>query len=146
MSPAEAPQPDDGLARLRERIEATRRAAERVAGDLDAALGPRPEASGGDEADPSAPPPPAGAPGSAAGRPPSMGYAAPPPPPAGSTLSELESLARRLRDLLPEELARELAELVRELLLLVRALIDWTLERLDRRRAAAVEVTDIPIA
>jgi hypothetical protein len=38
-----------------------------------------------------------------------------------------------------------LAEALRELLLALRALIDWYLERAERRRAAPVEVQDIPI-
>jgi hypothetical protein len=45
----------------------------------------------------------------------------------------------------PPELRHALTELVRELLLLVRALIDWYLERLEERRRAPVEVEDIPI-
>ena len=34
---------------------------------------------------------------------------------------------------------------LRELLLALRALIDWYLERLERRREQSVEVQDIPI-
>ena len=67
------------------------------------------------------------------------------PPPAGwqvpgrddrrTAEGELELLievVRSLRDLIPPELQRRLAEALRELLLALRALIDWYLERLDR--------------
>ena len=52
-----------------------------------------------------------------------------------------------MRDAVPAELSRQLAEALRELLLALRALIDWYLERLgDRRPARArVEVEDIPL-
>jgi hypothetical protein len=79
------------------------------------------------------------------------------PPPAGWQVpggnrsgveGELESLievVRSLRDLIPPELQRRLAEALRELLLALRALIDWYLERLDRNRTTPVDVQDIPI-
>jgi hypothetical protein len=81
------------------------------------------------------------------------------PPPAGwqapegdatreARSGELEVLVqflRSVRDLVPPELQRRLAEALRELLVAVRALIDWYLERVDRRRASAPEVRDIPI-
>jgi hypothetical protein len=51
-----------------------------------------------------------------------------------------------VRALIPRELADQLTELVRELLLLARALIDWYLERLELRRKRPVEVEDIPIS
>jgi hypothetical protein len=35
---------------------------------------------------------------------------------------------------------------VREILLLVRAIVDWYIERLDQGRKAPVEVEDIPIS
>jgi hypothetical protein len=50
-----------------------------------------------------------------------------------------------LRDLIPPELQRRLAEALRELLLALRALIDWYLERHERRRVEPTEVQDIPI-
>jgi hypothetical protein len=40
---------------------------------------------------------------------------------------------------------RRLAEAVREVLLAIRALIDWYLERLDPTRAETPQVQDIPI-
>jgi hypothetical protein len=60
-------------------------------------------------------------------------------------LDPFVALAQALRELVPPDLRRRLAAAIRELLLAVRALIDWYLERLERRREQAVEVQDIPI-
>lgn len=75
------------------------------------------------------------------------------PEPAGpSELQVVVSLLGSLRDALPAELTQQVAEAVRELLLAVRALIDWYLERLERAprtaRSAGGEdrVQDIPIS
>lgn len=61
----------------------------------------------------------------------------------------LVALVGLLRDLLPEELRRQVADLVRQVLLLVRAVLDYYLARLepgDRGpRAAAPVVEDIPL-
>jgi hypothetical protein len=46
---------------------------------------------------------------------------------------------------LPPELERRVVTALRELLLAVRALIDWCVERAERRSAAPAEVQDIPI-
>jgi hypothetical protein len=35
---------------------------------------------------------------------------------------------------------------VREILVLVRAIVDWYVERIDQRRKTPVEVEDIPIS
>ena len=79
------------------------------------------------------------------------------PPPAGWQSrpeqerggGELEVLIQAIqaaRDLIPPDVLQRLAAALRELLLAIRALIDWYLERMDRRRAAeASEVEDIPI-
>ncbi|MBV9335295.1 MAG: hypothetical protein JO243_05310 [Solirubrobacterales bacterium] len=79
------------------------------------------------------------------------------PPPAGwqipddahnGTSPELEpfvTLLQAVRELIPPELQRRLVTALRELLLALRALIDWYLERLERRRERSVEVEDIPI-
>jgi len=45
---------------------------------------------------------------------------------------------------LPRELEEQVTALIREILLTLRALIDWYLERLDRR-SAEPQVEDIPI-
>lgn len=58
-------------------------------------------------------------------------------------LTQVLDLARAA---LPEELSGQLRSAVRELLMAVRALIDWYLERMDRPPAAPVEVEDIPIS
>ena len=54
------------------------------------------------------------------------------------------ALLQSLRDLIPSELQQRLAAALREVLLAIRALIDWYLDRLDRR-AKPIEVQDIPI-
>ena len=42
--------------------------------------------------------------------------------------------------------ASALAAALKEVLLAIRALIDWYLERIERRRAEPADVEDIPIA
>ena len=61
---------------------------------------------------------------------------------------ELELLLTVLagvRDRIPPELRRRVAEAVRELLMALRALIDWYLERTDRPPQTSADVEDIPI-
>jgi hypothetical protein len=81
------------------------------------------------------------------------------PPPAGWQLPrtdgsqnprspDVELLAgvlQSLRDLIPPDLQERLTAALRELLLALRALIDWYIERMERRRAQPTEVEDIPI-
>ena len=51
-----------------------------------------------------------------------------------------------LRELIPPDVLQRLAAALKELLLAIRAVIDWYLERLERRHTAeASEVEDIPI-
>jgi hypothetical protein len=61
----------------------------------------------------------------------------------------LVALVQMLRDLLPDELRQQVMELVRQVLTLLRAVIDWYLARLEpgagERRAAAPVVEDIPL-
>ena len=72
------------------------------------------------------------------------GGAPPPPRGRGLDLSALFVLLDGMRRVLPRELEQQFTALVREVLLTLRALIDWYLERLDgRERAPRVE--DIPI-
>ncbi len=63
--------------------------------------------------------------------------------------AELEALVRMLgtlRDVLPPELRAQLAELVRQLLVFVRAVLDWWIERMeDGPRGDEPRVEDIPI-
>lgn len=83
----------------------------------------------------------------AASQPPPAGWQAPrPDQEQPGDLDLLMQVVNSLRDLIPPELQRRLAEAMRELLLALRALIDWYLERSERRRAGPAEVQDIPIA
>jgi hypothetical protein len=81
---------------------------------------------------------------------PPRGWAAPPPRAAGEATGEMQALVtllESLRDMLPPELREQVSELVRQLLLVLRALIDWLVDRLERGpRGAAPEVEDIPIS
>jgi hypothetical protein len=80
---------------------------------------------------------------------PPRGWATPPSA-AGETTSEMQALVallESLRDLLPPELREQVTALVKQLLLVLRALIDWLVDRLEHGpRGAAPEVEDIPIA
>src|SRR5918998_6439998 len=63
--------------------------------------------------------------------------------------AELEALVRMLamlRDVVPPELRAQLAELVRQLLVFVRAVLDWWIERIEPGpRGDERPVEDIPI-
>jgi hypothetical protein len=59
-------------------------------------------------------------------------------------LSPLIAIVEALRRAIPHELQEQFNALQRELLLLIRGLIDWQLERLDAG-AAETQVEDIPI-
>ena len=67
-----------------------------------------------------------------------------------SELQLVVKLLESLKDVIPDELTAQLAEAVRELLLAVRALIDWYLERLEQGLAARGtgddDVEEIPIS
>ncbi len=64
----------------------------------------------------------------------------PPPPDLSGLIAILEALRRAI----PVELQDQFNTLQRELLLTLRALIDWYLERLDKPELAP-QVEDIPI-
>ncbi|MDO9410701.1 hypothetical protein [Patulibacter sp.] len=135
---ATIPSPDDdaasAIADLRERILATKEAAERLHAQSEEA---RAAASDG-----STPP---------------SGWAT--PEDRGARADEVHALAelvRALRELVPDELRGQVTEVLRQLLLLVRAIIDWWVDRLELEtpagpRAAAAgappvpRVEDIPI-
>jgi hypothetical protein len=109
--------PDDPIEDLRERIRATQRATERLAGEI-----------------------------------PDGGFAtARENREQAEEVQALAALLQTLQGLVPAELQEQFREVVRQVLLLVRALVDWWIERLDTdpaapaaaRRAPAVE--DIPV-
>jgi hypothetical protein len=120
--------PEDALRRLEERLDRASEAAERLMAQAAA------EAAGGGSGNPPDPP-----------EPPPAGWQMPDDSPPGSDLDPLTTLVRTLRELIPPELQRRLIAALRELLMALRALIDWYLERLEHRRAQPVEVEDIPI-
>jgi hypothetical protein len=123
---------EDALRRLERRLDRASEAAERLMAEAASAA-----------ASSSADVPPAGwqIPGSSSASPSEEGSAA-----TGRTDGDLlVQLIQSLRDLIPPELQRRLAEALREVLLAIRALIDWCLERMEQRRAAPTEVQDIPI-
>ena len=65
-----------------------------------------------------------------------------------SAFGDLQALAGMLdtlRTTVPPELSRQLAEATRDMLLALRALIDWWIARLEREPERPVEVQDIPI-
>jgi hypothetical protein len=72
---------------------------------------------------------------------PESGAAHAPPP----ELQAVRALLELARGAVPPELLRQLGEALRELLLALRALIDFALERLERPERSAPEVEDIPI-
>lgn len=63
--------------------------------------------------------------------------------PAGE--DSLAQLIEQLLALVPDELRLRLTQAVRQLLEALRALIDWCVERLERRTAEPPQVRDIPI-
>jgi len=99
--------PTDPLAELREQIRATTEAAERLAAETA-------EARAG------------------AQRIPPAGWATPAEQAARQQeLQALVVLVEALRDLVPDELKQLVRDILRQLLLLVRALVDWWVERMD---------------
>lgn len=129
-----------------ERAEALRKLEERlvqVAQSTESLLREAP--AGGQPLKP--PPDPEPAP---AGKPPPGGWQTPEADDrrAGSTGSELDALLaaiRSMRGLVPVEVVHRLAEALKEVLLALRALVDFYIERLERQPAEAPEVQDIPI-
>ena len=82
---------------------------------------------------------------------PPRGWASPPPPAAaGEATTEMQALVallESLRELLPPELRTQVTELARQLLLVLRALIDFLVDRLERApRGGEPTVEDIPIS
>jgi hypothetical protein len=122
---------DEPLEELRGRIRATAEAAQRLAEDAGGQAGTRPPARGWEVP------------------------AQPAEPARTSELAELVVLVERTgsvlvqvtRGLVPVELRGQFAEALRDLLVALRALIDWYLERLGGAPGARaeVQVEDIPL-
>ena len=110
---------DDVLARLEERLERASDAAERLFADAAEA---------------------------AFRRPPPQGFEADQEPrSSGGEFDQLLAALDAVAELVPPDLRRRLREAVREVLLAVRALIDWYLERSERQATEPPEVQDIPV-
>jgi hypothetical protein len=109
----------DPLADLRERLRATQDAAARLAAD-----------------EPRVPP---------------QGWASSPPtdgpqPGLNDELAQLLAVVGSLRELVPPELQQQVTDLIRQVLILVRAILDRWIERLEPERGSEPDVEDIPIS
>jgi hypothetical protein len=71
--------------------------------------------------------------------------AQPPPGNAFPDLGALIALVDGLRGTLPPELARQLADALRELLIAIRAVLDYSISRLEPPPSSERTVEDIPI-
>jgi hypothetical protein len=67
------------------------------------------------------------------------------PRPPALDLSQLTALVESLRGVVPPDLARQLADSLRELLLAIRAVLDWYIARLEPSPPPDSEVQDIPV-
>jgi hypothetical protein len=122
---------EDALRRLEERLERASNAAERLIAEAAAGVARS-----------------TGSAGSADGKPPPAGWQVPPDEESAPGRADGEVLAQviqSLRELIPPDLQRRLVEALREVLLAVRALIDWYLARVEQRRTEPAKVQDIPI-
>jgi hypothetical protein len=60
-------------------------------------------------------------------------------------LGQLTALIESLRGVVPPELAHQLADALRQLLLALRAVLDWYIARLEGGEAPERDVQDIPV-
>jgi hypothetical protein len=137
----------DALQRLEERLDRASRAAERLIAQARAevASGMRSKQQPAGVGNASEEPAEAGS--AESRKPPPAGWQTPSGSQDGAELELLVQLMQSLRDLVPPDQQRRLAEAVRELLLALRALIDFYLAHLERKGAAApADVEDIPIS
>jgi hypothetical protein len=117
----------DPLSEMRTQVDAAYAAADRLVREAEAAARERARSAGD--------PPPSGYEGErAAGERSAFG-----------DLQALAGLVDVARSSMPPEVARQLAAAARELLIALRALIDWWITRLERVPEPPVEVQDIPI-
>ena len=68
-----------------------------------------------------------------------------PPQSAFPDLNGLVALLDGLRGHVPPEVARQLADALRELLIALRAVLDWYIARLERPEPPDSDVQDIPV-
>jgi hypothetical protein len=135
------------LRRLTERLDAAAQRAERLLTEsvLSAAATPAQDAPAPDG--PASPDPGSTDPE----RPPPAGWQQPRAEQArahwldSDELELLLTVVAGVRDRIPPELRRRLADAVRELLMALRAVIDWYLERTERPATGGGDVQDIPI-
>jgi len=134
-APAESS--EDSLRRLERRLDRASETAERLIAEAAQRAGRKPPPAGWQEVKPD---------GASQGEPGSPGAErAGGDSLLGAEVDLLLGLLGSVRDLIPPELQRRLADAVREVLLALRALIDWYLERSEHRRRKPPEVQDIPI-
>jgi hypothetical protein len=67
----------------------------------------------------------------------------PPVPPFD--LGQIAALVESLRGVVPSELTRQLADALRDLLLAIRAVLDWYITRLEPPEPPSSDVQDIPV-
>ena len=60
-------------------------------------------------------------------------------------IGQLTALIESLRGVVPPELAHQLAEALRQLLLALRAVLDWYIARLEGGESPERDVQDIPV-
>jgi hypothetical protein len=63
----------------------------------------------------------------------------------GFDLGQITAIVEELRGVVPPELARQLAEALRQLLLALRAVLDWYIARLEGGEPPSRDVQDIPV-
>ena len=119
---------EEALGRLEERLDRASQAAERLLADAAERVTARDRP----------------------GKPPPAGWQQPAPErgPEAPLLADADlllALFGAVRDRIPPELQQRLGEALREVLLALRALIDWYLERTDRAQSGPATVEDIPI-
>ena len=152
-TPGEPKGAEETLRRLEERLDRASAAAERLMAEATHAAGEAltgsADAGAAGAADAGVANPGTARSGSDAGSDlPPAGWQAPDADADPRRQSDLEAvlvLVRSLRDLIPPELQQRLINAVREVLQALRDLLDWYLERLDRKRAEPEQVQDIPI-
>jgi hypothetical protein len=67
------------------------------------------------------------------------------PAPGGFDLGQITALIESLRGVVPPELAHQLSEALRQLLVALRAVLDWYIAQLEGGEAPARDVEDIPV-